>query len=381
MEFLELMEGTDNFKVPVTTLRSQPNYEQRLTEAVKLISGEGLSRSARAYKIEEAFKTSDFPVLTGDYINRAMIAHYQSIPDQVDGVWTTLKKVAKPRVFNDMRPVHTLRVNGMDDLLAEVAEDAAYTSVATPDETHYTYTPKKYGKTVPLSWEAILNDDIGGFSDVPARMARGAKNTEEKFLASLLFDATGPKEAFFGHASGANAVSVLPLTVENLKTAIGGMSKYVANGQPLYNRPRYLVVGPALEMKAREILNSTTYVTGSDILIPGQSMIPSLGIQLIVSPWIPILATTGTYSETCWALFADPTYVPGVELGSLRGFTNPTLFMKATNQVALSGMVDSSSGSFESDAIEYKVKSVFGGCTLDPRAVWASFGQTAPVGG
>jgi hypothetical protein len=377
MELLNVIEGIDGFSQPINSLRNQPDYDKRLTEALRLMSGDGMSETKRAYLISEAFKTTDFPVLLGDSIERAVIANYQSFPDQVDGIWTTVKKIVQAGSVGTFNTAKRVRLN-VSSLLEEVVESYQYTD-ASASETEYSYSVKKYGKKFPISWESIVNDTLGAFASVPRDMAIAAKESEEKFITGMYFDSAGPKTAYFEASGGCNGgtLSTLALSATNLKTAVAQFGKmFNVGGIPVFNRPKYLVVPPSLEVTAREILNSTTYVTGSDIMIPGQSIIPQLGLQLVVAKWIPGIVTSGTVADTCWALFADPAYLPAGEFGTLRGFQNPSLFMKSANQVSLNGgSVDPMLGSFESDTIEYKVKSVFGGCTLDPRAGWASKGQ------
>ena len=97
--------------------------------------------------------------------------------------------------------------------------------------------------------------------------------------------------------------------------------------------------------------------------------------QLVVNPWIPIIDVSAN-KDTTWYLFADPGVGrPAAEMGFLRGNESPALFLKSPNAVRLGGgAVAAEDGSFETDGIDYKVRHVFGGTLMEPKAALAYIG-------
>jgi hypothetical protein len=102
-------------------------------------------------------------------------------------------------------------------------------------------------------------------------------------------------------------------------------------------------------------------------------------VRLAVNYYLPICDTS--HGTTGWYLFSNPENGrPAVEFGRLRGHVGPELFMKLPNSVAigegnmgpgpgsLPGTQNSNpmDGDFDTDAIFYKVREVFGGTLMDP---------------
>ena len=68
---------------------------------------------------------------------------------------------------------------------------------------------QKYGRIIPLSWETIINDDLGAFQDLPMRLGRAARRTEEKLATNLFVGASGPNATFFA-AGNKNVITGNP---------------------------------------------------------------------------------------------------------------------------------------------------------------------------
>jgi hypothetical protein len=367
----ELLEGWEGY-LPVKGT-SSVEHEQRLTETVNLLTGGGMPSHQRAYLIREAMTTSDFPYLFGEILNRGMIAAFKNAPAVMDPIF-------KQGRFNDFRTVHRYQITGGNERLREVAEKGEYLA-SDRDEVRWTYTPKKYGKQFDISWEAIINDDLGGLKDTPMRMAQAAVAAKSYFQTALYWDASGPLDAYFAGNGGAAAVATTPLTIANLETGVEAMAAYTdPAGNPLTNRPKFLVIGPALEFTARQILTSANkmYLMTGDTDVaatayPTTNVIAQYGLQLIINPWLPIICTD--HGATTWALFSDPNDIPAGEFGTLTGREEPEIFMKASDQARVGGgLASPMDGDFATDNIFYKVRYVFGGCTLSGRAGWASDG-------
>ena len=317
---------------------------------------------------KEAMTTSDFPMLFGDTIDRMLLAGYQESP-QTYQAWARIKSVA------DFRPVKRYYTDSGDQALAVVAEQDDYHE-GSIDEGKYSYAVQKYGRVLPFSWEAMMNDDLDALKDIPDRFGRAARRTEEKFATSLICGASGPDGTFYTSPRG-NLIDDT-LTVAGLQAGFTAMASMLdPNDEPILNTPTILAVPPALEVTAQNILQATeVYLLSSDFsqVVNIKNWMASL--QLVVLRYVPILASSN--QDTSWWLFAPPNEGRGaLEVGFLRGHEAPEVFMKMPNVVCVSE-TDPFVGSFDNDSIEYKVRHVLGGCTLDYRYSVASTGTSSP---
>ena len=151
------------------------------------------------------------------------------------------------------------------------------------------------------------------------------------------------------------------------------------NGEPILARGVHLVVPPALEYTAREILTSsmqmwTQVAAGGAAPYPMTNVIPQMGLKLHVDPYIPIIDTSGDQATT-WYLFADPSQGAAMEFGYLRGHETPEICMRDSNKVSTAGApIGPFAGDFATDNIFYRVRQVMGSVQLDPRFAYSQTG-------
>jgi len=372
-KFLEVMENWAGYQ-PVRG-RRPADWDTRLARTVALVENHsGLREKAHAHAIEEAMGTADFPLLMGDITERQLIATYKETPNRL----AVLCRQGTAVSFTQER---RLRYDGADGLLAEVPEFGEYPETSV-DEAGYLIQIKKYGKQLPISFEAVIRDNLGATNSFPQRLAVGARRTEEWLIANQLYDANGPNANFVGNAGGQAALSTLPLTAANIATAIGEMGQYVnpSNTLPILNTPRYLVVGPSLEFTARALLTSAqlAWTDGTGVGAASHATdnaIAAYGLQLIVDPWIPIIVTAGTVSDTMWMLISDPADVACIEFDRLRAEPTPSLWLRSSNATRVGGgTVDGMEGDFNTDTIAWRIRSCMGAARRDYIGTWSSTG-------
>jgi Mu-like prophage major head subunit gpT len=357
---------------------ANPRYRQMLTEAFQLYNRVLSGDRYAGLQFLEAMSTSDFPALFGDIIDRQLLGEYQQMPVQ----WQT---IARRGTVRDFRPVKRFAVDGAESPLPEVGELSEYPAAALT-ETPYEYRVTKRGRRVPLSWETWVNDDLGAFRSLPQRLATAARRTEERFATTLYATSTGPAAPFYS-AANANIVTGNPaLSMPGLQAAFTVLSSQVdTEGNPIFIDVAYLVVPPALEVTARNILNATQLTgasgggvgnqtgSGADQLTVNNWMRDR--VQLIVNPWLPLIDTTS--GNTAWYLFGSPSAGrPAMEIGFLIGNESPALWQKSPNAVMVGGgTVDPVMGDFDTDSIQWRVRHVLGGVLLDPKVTVASQGD------
>jgi Mu-like prophage major head subunit gpT len=401
--------------------RQRAVYEARLFNASKIIL-RGLTGSKRdRLNLEEALSISDFPNLFGDVIDRAVLANYIETP-------YTWNQVAYASEVSDFRPVKRFRVDGGTGLLGNTSLNPVPTNPGSQSGTGpgfdannnlipidmggqypedkltdalYTYRLNKYGKRMPFFWETFVDDDLNALKDTPARFGRGARRSEEYFVTKLyagnltFFSNTNANLVNATNAGGAFTAVNPALTIEALQQAIVVlMNQKDTTGQPISVEAMTLVVPPSLKTVAMNILNSdyvwmadqggTTSVYGSNTAAFGGNMLHAQNwarniVRLAVNYYLPLVDTvTGT---TGWYLFSNPENGrPAIEFGRLRGHTTPELYMKLPNSVAIGegtmgpgpGIIPGTTnmnpmeGDFDTDSVNYKIRHIFGGTTIDP---------------
>ena len=376
MELMQLMEDWKGFST-IGEVNKGDGYEQKLKETIDLLSNaRGLPAHKHEYLLREALTTSDFPYLFGDVLDRQVLAQYKA----TESSWKKYVRTSTvPRLYPQIGG-YRFAITGGDQRLDKVAEKGEYLA-STRDEAKYTLYVYKYGRQFDISWEAIINDDLGALQDTPMRFAKAALRTEQYAVVNQFADDDGT------HAAGnlydkttANQIngSVALLTIANLEAALEAMASWLdAGGSPIFNRAKYLVVPPALEMTARQILTSANKMwlsTADDesasTAWPMTNVLSSMGLELIVEPWLPVCDATN--GNTAWYLFADPGDIAALEAGFLKGHERPEICMKASDKVTVGGgAITPMSGDFATDNIFYRVRHCFGICELDWRATYA----------
>ncbi|GHE47368.1 hypothetical protein GCM10017673_56520 [Streptosporangium violaceochromogenes] len=352
--------------------RNDPRYRQSLLEATNLYRGV-LGGRIPTHRLREAMTTSDFSFLFTDIIDRQMLASYQARPV----MW---RQTAKQGRVRDFRTVKRFTLDGGEGVLEEVKQAAEYPAAALTDGK-YEYAVKKFGKRLPLTWEDFINDDLDALATLPDRLARAAVLSEEKFATSLYTSSTGPNATFFT-APHANIVTGNPvLSVAGLTTAMNVLAAQTdTEGNPIYIDAVHLVIPPALEITAMNIINATEILAadgGGDGTGNNQLRVTNWmrnRVKPVVNPWLPIINTVS--GNTAWYLFADPgTGRPAMEVGFLAGHESPELFVKSPNAMRVGGgLVDPTDGDFETDRVDYKVRHIFGGTLMEYRSAVASTG-------
>lgn len=322
-------------------------------------------------RMTEAHTSSDFPLLTGDVLDRMMLARYRDFPSP----W---RQFAKVSTLRDFRTVRRIAVDGGEDRWGDVPEQEEITYAAL-SETGYTYTPKKYAKGAKISFEALMNDDLDAFSSIPDRLGRGGARTVNHYATSLYVDSSGPHASLYT-VGNANIVTSNPvLSVAALNTAfalLGAMTD--SDGEPIYVEEAILVVPPALRVTANNIMNQLTVDMTNNGGASGQTVRVSNWIvgnlQMVIDPYIPIIATSN--GTTSWFLFADPNVGrPALEIGFLQGYAEPQLYQKLSNTIRVGGGTDQIAGDFGTMSQEYKGVVAFGGTRLDPKCTVGSNGS------
>lgn len=360
------------------TRAGNPEYERRFDEALNIYARAMHGNRMDVWRFQEAMSRSDFTYLFADILQRSMLGSYAEWP-------TMWNSIARRGSRIDFRTGRAFTLDGAEGALSKVEELKEYPSKAVTDGK-YDYAVEKYGSRIGISWESIINDDLGQLRDLPNRLAKSARMTEEKFATSLYAGASGPDGTFFatGHANKMTAA----LSTGSLQAAMALIwAQTDTDGNPIYTGKLRLVVPPALAITAHNILNATEIwaATGGgdgtgNNQMRSQNWVPQSIAETVSNPWLPIVSSTAN-GNTSWYLFAEPSVGrPAMEVGFLRGNEAPALFVKSPNaQRVGGGLIAPEDGDFDTDSVDYKVRHVVGGTMMEYRAAVASDGTTAAL--
>lgn len=358
---------------------------QDLLEAARLMQRAFGGNRRAMLDLQEALTTSDFRNTVFEVLDREMLSRYQDIPP----VWQQYARRTTVRDFKAKKFYDLMGGKAALDRVPEVTEYPA----REVSRGIYELTVGKYGGRFAISWEAMINDELEELRDLPGALAAAARDTESRTAASLLTDGNGPNTGLFSATAYGRTYD------ESTNTWSGGSSNLLAgnpalsvnavtaalaavgqrrdpDGRPIVVQSYVLVVPPALEVTARKILDATEIRETSG----GQEVVQrnwlAGRIKLVVDPWLPVI-DLGANAATTWYLLPDPNSSrPAVVLAFLRGHETPDLRVKAdTGQRVGGGAIPATEGSFDIDDIQYRVRHVVGGTSLDAIATAYSNGS------
>lgn len=401
--------GHDGFK-PVSLRNNSPVYRRRLAEASQLwcdvIAGrtdpvfmrealqprneiifEALRRQYPGLypaSVRETITPSDFALLTTDVLQRTMLGRFQLMSP----VYRKLARV-EPNL-KDFRSVYRNMVNGGNSIYAKVATNAPHTK-QTISTAEVSYRPYKYlSGSLPISFEASMNDFMDMFSFVPEALVEGGVQTVEKTFTEMLLDADGPHASLFtvGNANIINQAN--GASADNPPFSIGALGDGLkvlrrmrdTAGNPLNMSGRVILwYVEALHNSVMNVLNQTTVQLLENGGSSNQQVFTSnwiaKNIEPVLVPWASQVVTTGSRENTTWGLMLDPMSQsrPAIELGFLSGWEAPQLLQRAGNTLR-GGSVDESLGDFDTmEGREFKGMVVFGGTYISGQTVVGSNGS------
>lgn len=242
---------------------------------------------------ERALLTGDFPMLLQSVGARVLTAEFEA---QTGTYKAWMKEVDVPdfRVMTDL----TASIGG--GRLDETLENGDLRELSAT-EGGETWKLRTFGNKFVITRQMIINDDLGHFTDLIATFGRMAMTTANGEAYDLLRNKG--KYANYKMADGKsiydnsrNNSSAVALSSEALSAGRLAMSKHKSMDKktPLHIVPKYLIVSPALEVTAKEILGATSKQGSGNQNVPN---VNQNSYELIVDPELS--------SDTEWYLLAD----------------------------------------------------------------------------
>lgn len=279
--------------------------------------------------------TSDFPEILSNVVNRTMLDGYEQGRSQ-------LMQASREVSATDFRAINSVRVS-TGSHLDRVKESGEFTS-GMIEEGAESFGLETYGKVFGITRQALVNDDLGVFSNIAPMLGQGAAYTEARLFAGLLEQngGLGPtmkdgKPLF--HLDHGNLGTGAALSITALGAARTAMRRQKGlSGEAINVTPAFLVVPPELETVAEQLIADITAAETSQVN-------PFAGrLTLLVDANLPDPAR--------WYLAALPGRPDGLQHAYLDDQRGPQVFTQE---------------GFEVDALRFKVRLDFGAGFVDHR--------------
>jgi hypothetical protein len=288
--------------------------------------------------------SGDFPKILEEVARSSVMMGYDTVDEVID-------QISRPVNLSDFKATSMVGLSQFG-LLDEIKEGGEYTSGTFDEDKRESMKLATFGKKFSISRQAIINDDLGVFAEIPRKMGQAAKRTVadkvwEIFKSHIMADG---KELFIdGHN---NLINKNPLGMAGLSRAKLKASghKDSVSKRPLRITQTGLLVPVALEDQARTLMLSETDLGSANSKTPNIHR----GAYEVVAD-----ARLDEISGEDWYMHADPAQNDVIGIGYLDGNQEPVLEQQE---------------GWDTDGVEYKVRIDAGVAALDFRTMTKSKG-------
>lgn len=296
--------------------------------------------------IRAAMTTSDFPAILGDTIGKALRRGYDMEPG-THSLWVRRGTVP------DFKEQTRVILGAMPDLLP-VLEGGEYAYGAVDEDKSVPFRVEKFGRIIEVTWEALVNDDLGALTRFPQGLGQAARRKEADLVYGL-FDNGGQVMqdglALF-HATHGNLATTSTLLDEEA----------LAKGRLLMRKQRS-VGGGALNITPKYLLVPAEFEGQAEKILAASSIHVSAGLENATPEWIRrlTLVVESRLPDDAAYLVADNNQVDTVELATLED-DGPAIGQHV-------GPYVTEEDGFDRDTKKFKVRLVAGARFLDWRGV------------
>ena len=253
---------------------------------------------------------------TGDFPDLLTLSGQRFLQQTYQAAASPLKQLARERAANDFRPIFGLQLSNFGVL--DNVNEAGEIKSGTFTERKETYSLRTFAKQFGLTRQAIINDDLGAFSDIMTIMGRAAAETEAQALAALLNSnpvMSDGKPVFDIAHNNYDVAGGVP-SVANLDTGrlAMRMQKDPDGVTPIAAAPKFILSAPGEETAIEKLVSTPMTPNQVDNSNPFAGKLTPL-----VDPRL-----TGS----AWYLFGDPSLAPVIEYANLNGATGPIVEMQ-----------------------------------------------------
>lgn len=285
------------------------------------------------------FASSDGPAYntSGMFSNLLLDAANVSLRRSYDDARTTFQVWSRQgESLKDFKLTNKVIAGELSDPRA-IPEDGEFEETTMADGKE-TYRLVVWGEIKSISWQAVVNDQLSAFTEIPKKMGNAMRRKQNRIVYDILKDnaALADSIALFhasavgsgGHnnlTTGANPPAVATLNTMTQKMQEQRGLNTDGDGSAILNiMPRFLLGGPALRGTILELLGSTANPAkgGSAAGSSGVVNIWQNGLEPVIDGE---LGAVGGGSDVAYYLLADSNEIDTVEHAYLQGLEAPVI--------------------------------------------------------
>jgi ATP-dependent protease ClpP protease subunit len=277
--------------------------------------------------------TSDFPLLLANTANKSLRQAYDSSP-------RTFTTFGRQATMPDFKATSRVALGGAP-ALNQVNEhgEIEFGSVSEAAESYRLF---RFGRRVAVTFEAVINDDLSGFTRIPGMFGSAAARLESDTVYGILNANPNMADGVALFASGHSNIGTGVLGVAALGAGRAVMRKQTApNGDIMNLMPAFLLVPAELETAADSLMVQTVVPSGASTT----AVNPLAGrLQVVVEPRLT--------SALQWYLMADANQIDTIEYAYLAGQEAPQV--TSYTDEATDGVIIKCTHSFGAKAIDWR---------------------------
>lgn len=258
--------------------------------------------------------TSDFSIVLEQALHKTIINAY----NQQESTWRQFCSVS---TLSDFRAHNRYYLSSFSDL-KPVKENGEYEDGTINDAERETITAVTKGRIINLSREIIINDDMGVFTQIAAKLGQAAARTIEKDVYALLAlnGGNGPTmsdgKALFHVDHGNIGTGAAPsVAAFDEGRVLMGSQKDPGSNDFVGIRPDIFLGPLGLGGEAR-VINGSQYDPDSSNKLQRPNKVVGLFSTVVDTPRL---------SGNAWYMLANPSLEPVLEVGFLDGNQLPTI--------------------------------------------------------
>lgn len=274
---------------------------------------EAVRRGMRSRSMAAAAGVSDFAYITTEAMNRTLMEEYRT------RAATWRRVTGAPMRATDFRELHAVRFGG-DMELKPVLENGEYETATLSDEAEGLKV-ERFGRAITLTFEAVVDDDMGAFTRLPNSFARAARSREAKMVWSLIrsnavLKSDGQPLFHSTHGNTSNSTAISVDAVGKVRKAMWEQTAFGSKDKDdfIEVQPGLMVVPPALESKALQHVE-LTMPTKNDESNPFRTLVEPLTV--------PHLGSYAGGSDSQWYMVSED--LPPIAVAYLDGYEAPTV--------------------------------------------------------
>ncbi len=356
-----IIKWIEEYALAETGMIPGPELDTRVA-ALREMGMNGVNMTPQEFK--EVQTIAHFNYYFADALSRAFYSDYE----YKVGTWSQYTFADVAPDFRDIKRFRMTEPGTLTKRREKAEPKATYI-----DDSEVAYGVEEYDRQFDVSWQTLMNDDLGKIRQTPVRMANAAARWLDAFVSALYDNATTQASLI---ALGVVFGGTGRLTAANLAIGLNAMMQRTdVNGNQMNLNRIHLVIPPVLRIQAKDILGDRLEFGG-----PGGNVLDGFVSGIHVDPYIAFAG-----ANVPWYLFADPSEIPTVSVARLQGWPGPVTFMRRSDIQLITGSAPApfTMSNFATGDIEFAVEDIIGGWddgsyvgVTDFRGIYYSNGTT-----